>query len=227
MLGNEEVPDNAGPSTSQSASPANNGSCQLCPIVSAHKAQVQAILAQAGTNRPPVSGSFRTTPICSVQTGGGGDVDLTIADIETRYKEDYPDWDRKGKCFPPGPFYFDKLEKTEPWTRACDLEQRLEDARKKVVELDTIPYEADETDTDIIQKCSAKIMETMRAVVTDLSFTNNRQINGVKNMVKGLARVKLEQLKSVNALQTLQELQDKAFEAIKTKTRVWQDYSER
>ena len=227
LLGNDEVPDNVGPSTSQSLSPTNGSSCQLCPIVSAHKAQVQAILAQAGTNRPPVSGSFRTTPICSVQTGGGGDVELTIADIETRYKEDYPDWDRKGTCFPPGPLYFDKLEKTEPWTRACDLEKRLEDARQKVAELHTLPYEADDMDADIIEKCSTKIMETMIAVVTNLSITNNRQIDGVKNMIKGLARGKLEQLKGSDALQALQDLQDKAFEEIKTKSRAWQNYSER
>ena len=227
LLENDEVPDNVGPSTSQSLSPTNGSSCQLCPIVSAHKAQVQAILAQAGTNRPPVSGSFRTTPICSVQTGGGGDVDLTIADIETRYKEDYPDWDRKGTCFPPGPLYFDKLEKTEPWTRACDLEKRLEDARQKVAELHTLPYEADDMDADIIEKCSTKIMETMIAVVTNLSITNNRQIDGVKNMIKGLARGKLEQLKGSDALQALQDLQDKAFEEIKTKSRAWQNYSER
>ena len=206
----------------------NAGPCQFCLIVSAHKSQVETILAQATTDRPLVIETFRTTPICSLQTGGGGEQVVSIELTEQSYKQDYPTWNKKGQSFPPGPLYFDKLENTEPYTRAKDLERKLDKA--KPAELHSLPDVDECSDAELVTKVADNIMETMEAVAADLDVKNTKQIDGVKNMLKGLVRGKLEELRNSDTdigVHALQQLQRKAFEAIKDKSRAWQNYSER
>merc|ERR1711892_198026 len=204
----------------------NAGPCQFCPIVSAHRSQVETILARATTDRPPVNESFRTTPLCSLQTGGGGEQVVSIELTEQSYKQDYPTWNKKGQSFPPGPLYFDKLENTEPYTRAKDLERKLDKA--KPAELHSLPDVDDGSDAELVTKVADHIMETIEAVAADLDVKNKKQIDGVKNMLKGLVRGKLAELRnSDTGVHALQQLQRKAFEAIRDKSRAWQNYSER
>merc|ERR1711892_1001904 len=170
----------------------NAGPCQFCPIVSAHRSQVKTILAQATTDRPPVNETFRTTPLCSLQTGGGGKQVVSIELSEQSYKQDYPTWNKKGQSFPPGPLYFDKLEKREPYTRAKDLERKLDKA--KPTELHSLPDVDDSSDAELVIKVADNIMKTMEAVAADLDVKNPKQIGGVKTMLKGLVRSKVEEL---------------------------------
>ena len=142
---------------------------------------------------------------------------------------DYPKWDSKGSCFPPGPLYLDKLERTEPYTRACDLENKLAKAKEKAINDGWIPFNpVNASNESIIQECSEKIMENLQPYVVELGLEGNNQIQGVKNMLKGLIRGRMGELRNPDqVIQTIQELQGEALEAIETKSRDWQNYSAR
>ena len=201
--------------------------CNFCPIVETHNGETNAIIQKAIANRPPVSDTFRTTPFCSLQTGGGGQTELNIVDIEATYKKDYPEWNKSCQSFPPGnPLYYDKLAKTKPWFRAADLEDRLEEVeRKKVKPISQIPNH--ENQEMLLEDSAAIVMESLLPVSTVLDVKPNK-VKQVKKIIKGQARKSLDELKNpATSHEALNKLQEKALDEIKTKSRDWQNLSER
>ena len=191
------------------------GPCHLCSVVHNHLTEVQKIIQQAKDARPSLSPNFRTTPICSVPTPIGNQ-NLTIDDIELCYKEDHPQWDQGGECFPAGPLYFDKLANKTPYARATDLELSLDAANKKIISILNVPFDRlTESDSDIKEKCWQSIIYSIQPMIKSLSLTNNKAIEGVRKELKNQMQGRLTELKDPSkVIWTLVKLQESVMSMI-------------
>ena len=201
-------------------------SCHLCTIVQHHKLEVQNILKKA-MKRPKLTPNFRNIPIVSVPSPGGS-VDLSISDIENRYKDDHPSWAEGSECFPAGPLYFDKLSKTKPYNTAKDLEIKLEEAKENMQNIENVifdPFHLDEA--SLIKNCCKIIIRSFKNSIKELLLSDKKILEIEKileNRLKGKTNELREQTK---LLETLRDLQRGVLDIVVEKSCCWSNYSER
>ena len=100
--------------------------CLAHPILEHHDKEVEKLLkyAQDPIQRPGRSDDWRKNDICQVSTIANVWETYSVEEAEKRFIKEFPGF---GSCltkFPPGPIYDDTLAKTEPTTRARDLEEK-------------------------------------------------------------------------------------------------------
>ena len=125
---------------SESLSSVTFGPCYLCPTIGNHRAEVKRIV-ENGIG-PKIETSFRDIPLCTIKTPNG-EKSMTLDDIEKMYTKNFPTWDREFQCFPEGPIFYDKLFKIEPFTRAIDIEERVNQLKSKIKHISKVPFDVE------------------------------------------------------------------------------------
>ena len=194
-------------------------SCYLCPIICLHKSEVKRIVETAIGNRPKIDlKSFRSLPICNIKvpTASGEEI-LCLDDIERKYTENYPLWDKKFQCFPEGPIFYDKLFKKEPCTRAIDIENKFFDLRKKIDAISESPFDAErDADETVAEKSLDSIILSLQTLIKFLKLSDNSYIkNHLPKVLYSMIKEKLGMLKDkTKVIDIIHEIQDQAFDKV-------------
>ena len=78
------------------------------------------------------------------------------------YTKNFPTWEREFQCFPEGPIFYDKLFKIEPFTRAIDIEERVNQLESKIKHISKVPFDVEfDTDNEIISKTVNNVLESL------------------------------------------------------------------
>ena len=194
-------------------------SCYLCPIICLHKSEVKQIVEAAIGNRPNIDlESFRSLPICNIKVPtASGEETLCLDDIERKYTENYPLWDKEFQCFPEGPLFYDKLFKKEPYTRAIDIENKFLELRKKISTISESPFDAErDADETVIEKTLNAIVSSLQTLIKFLNLSNNSRINShLPEVLNSKVEEKLEMLKDeTKVIDIIHEIQDQAFDMV-------------
>ena len=142
---------------------------------------------------------------------------MTLNDIEEMYAKNFPLWDKDFQCFPEGPIFYDKLFKKEPFTRAIDIEKKLNQLRNKIQSISKVPFDVKyDFDNVIISKTVDSVLESLRDVIRSLNLENNIRVNkNVPNILSGMVKGKLTELKDASqSIAAIQEIQDKIFDKV-------------
>ena len=185
--------------------------CYFCATIENHKAEVNRIIKNG--NGAKIETDFRDIPLCTIKTPVGDQL-MTLDDIEKMYMKNFPKWDKDFQCFPEGPIFYDKLFKKEPFTRAIDIEEKLNQLRNKVQSISEVPFDVDsDSDNVIISKTVNIIFESLQNVIKCLNMENNLRVkNSLPKILSGMVKGKLTQLKEVSqAVATIHEIQDTIF----------------
>ena len=196
---------------SESLPLATFGPCYLCPTITNHKAEVNKIVENG--NDAKVETGFRDIPLCTIKTPIG-EKSMTVNDIEKIYANNFPTWDREFQCFPEGPIFYDKLFKKEPFTRAIDIEERVNQLKSKIQNISKVPFDVEfDSDNVIISKTVNGILGSLQDLIKCLSLENNsRMKTTLPNILSGMVRGKLTQLKEVSqSIASIHEIQYMIF----------------
>ena len=171
--------------------------CYFCPTIENHKAEVNRIVKNG--NGAKIETSFRDIPLCTIKTPIG-EKPMTLDDIEEMYMKNFPDWDKNFQCFPEGPIFYDKLFKKEPFTRAIDIEERLNQLKNKIQSISKVPFDVNsDSDNAIISKTVKIILESLQDVIKCLNLENNSRVkNSLPKILNGMVKGKLTQLKEAS-----------------------------
>ena len=196
-----------------------DGRCYLCPIICRHKSEVKRTVEAAIGNRPNIDlKSFRSLPICNIKVPtASGEEALCLDDIERKYTENFPLWDKEFQCFPEGPIFYDKLFKKEPFTRAIDIEEKVNQLKNNMQSISEIPFDVEfDSDNFIISKTVNTTLKSLQDVIKCLNLENNSHVkNGLPDIVKGIARGKLTQLKEASqSIASIREIHYDIFRKI-------------
>ena len=196
---------------SESLPSATFGPCYLCPTIGNHRAEVKRIVE----NRicPKIETNFRNIPLCTIKTPMG-EKSLTLDDIEKMYTKNFPTWDREFQCFPEGPIFYDKLFKIEPFTRAIDIEEKVNQLKSKIKHISKVPFDVEfDSDNVIISKTVNNVLESLQDLIKHLSMDNNSRVKKtLPNILSGMVRGKLIQLKEASkSIATISEIQYTIF----------------
>ena len=194
-------------------------SCYLCPIICLHKSEFKRIVESAIGNRPNIDlKSFRSVPICNIKVPTvSGEETLCLDDIERKYTENYPFWDKEFQCFPEGPLFYDKLFKKEPYTRAIDIENKFLELRKKIDAISESPFDAESNaDETVIEKSLDSIILSLQTLIKFLKLSNNSYIKShLPKILYSMVKEKLETLKDkTKVTDIIHEIQDQAFDMV-------------
>ena len=194
-------------------------SCYLCPIICLHKSEFKRIVEAAIGNRPNIDlKSFRSLPICNIKVPtASGEETLCLDDIERKYTENYPFWDKEFQCFPEGPLFYDKLFKKEPYTRAIDIENKFLELRKKIDAISESPFDAErDADETVIEKSVDSIILSLQTLIKFLKLSNNSYIKShLPKILYSMVKEKLETLKDkTKVTDIIHEIQDQAFDMV-------------
>ena len=195
------------------------GPCYLCPTVGNHREKVNKIVESAIKDRPNIDvQSFRLLPLCHIKVPtASGEETLCLDDIERKYTEDFPLWEKEFQCFPEGPIFYDKLFKKEPYTRTVDIENKFLELKKKVNAISETPFDAEnDTDETVIKKSVNSIILSLQTLIKYLELNNNPRIkNGFPKVLYPKVKAKLEMLKDpTKVIDIIQEIQDVAFDMV-------------
>ena len=195
-------------------------SCYLCPIICLHKSEFKRIVEAAIGNRPNIDlKRFRSLPICNIKVPTvSGEETLCLDDIERKYTENYPFWDKEFQCFPEGPLFYDKLFKKEPYTRAIDIENKFLELRKKIDAISESPFDAErDADETVIEKSVDSIILSLQTLIKYLELSNNPRIkSGLPKVLYPKVKAKLVMLKDPSkAIDIIHEIQDEAFDMVR------------
>ena len=144
-----------------------------------------------------------------------GDEPMNLNDIQMRYQNDFPLWNKDFQCFPEGPIFYDKMFKQEPLKRAIDIEKKLQKLKKKVTVISFIPFDSDNDNDDaIVTKTVDEIIQSLQVLISYLQLTNNARVkNGLPKVLNRKVKGSLLQLKnSKKAVAIIQEIQEEAFD---------------
>ena len=194
-------------------------SCYLCPIICLHKSEVKQIVEAAIGNRPNIDlESFRSLPICNIKVPtASGEETLCLDDIERKYTENYPLWDKEFQCFPEGPLFYDKLFKKEPYTRAIDIENKFLELRKKISTISESPFDAErDADETVIEKSVNSIILSIETLIKYLKSSNDSRIKShLPKVLYSMVKAKVEMLKDpTKGIDIFHEIQDEAFDKV-------------
>ena len=191
--------------------------CYLCPTVGNHKAEVNRIVKAAIENLPNIDlQKFKSLPLCHIKVPTGEET-LCLDDIERKYIEDFPLWEKGFQCFPEGPIFYDKLFKKEPFTRTIDIENKFLELRKKVNAISETPFDAEnDMDETVIKKTVNGIILSLQTLIKYLELSNNPRIkSGFPKVLYPKVKAKLEMLKDpTKVIDIIQEIQDVAFDMV-------------
>ena len=197
------------------------GPCYLCPTVCNHREKVNKIVEAAIGNRPNIDlQSFKSLPLCKIKVPtASGEKTLCLDDIERKYTEDFPLWEKEFQCYPEGPIFYDKLFKKEPFTRAIDIENKFFELRKKVHAISETPFDAEkDADETVIEKTVKSIISSLQTLIQYLKLNNNsikRIKSGLPNVLHPKVKAKLEILKDpTKVIDIIREIQDEAFNMV-------------
>ena len=196
------------------------GPCYLCPTVGNHREKVKTIVEAANENRPNIDiQSFRLLPVCHIKVPtASGEETLCLDDIERKYIDDFPLWEKEFQCFPEKPIFYDKLFKKEPFTRAIDIENKFIELRKKVNAITETPFDAEkDADETVIEKTVNSIISSLQTLIKYLELNNNPRIKsgGLQKVLNTKVKAKLEMLKdSTKVIDIIQEIQDVAIDMV-------------
>ena len=195
-----------------------NMTLSCCEIIKNHTGEIKRIVDKAKKNRKIIDiQEFRSKPICHIKRSDG-DVPLNLNIIAENYVKNSPDWKKKFQSFPEGPLFYDSLFKSKPSTRAVDIQNELKELKKKVKIISKTPFdlEKDFDDKIIITKTADAINESLKGVITELNLASNKRVmDKLPNLVKGMIKGKLENLKvAAKSMETINQLQNDAFEKV-------------
>ena len=195
------------------------GPCYLCPTIGNHKAEVNRIVEAAIGNRPNLDlQSFKSLPLCNIKVPTvSGEEDLCLNDIERKYTENFPLWDKEFQCFPEGPIFYDKLFKKEPFTRAIDIEEKVNQLKKKIQCISVVPFDVNsDSDNVMILKTVNVIVESLQVVIKCLNLENNSRVkNSLPKILSGMVKGKLTQLKETSqSIDSIHDIQNNIFEKV-------------
>ena len=188
----------------------------MCPMLCRHKSEVKRIVEAAIENRPNIDvKSFKSLLLCNVKVPtASGEETLCLDDIERKYTENFPLWDKEFQCFPEGPIFYDKLFKKEPYTRTIDIENKFLVLRKKVNVISETPFDAErDADETVIEKSVNNIILSLQTLIKYLKLSNISRIkSGLPKVLYSKIKAKLEMLKDpTKVIDIIQEIQDEAF----------------
>ena len=190
------------------------GPCYLCPTIGNHRAEVKRIVENG--NGAKIETSFRDIPVCTIKTPVG-EKSMTLDDIEKMYTKNFPTWDREFQCFPEGPIFYDKLFKIEPFTRAIDIEERVNQLKSKIQNISKVPFDVEfDSENFIISKTVNSVLESLQDLIKHLSLENNPRVKkSLPNILSGMVRDKLTQLKEASqSIASIHEIQYTIFEKV-------------
>ena len=195
------------------------GPCYLCQTIGNHRAEVNRIVEAAIGNRPNLDlQSFKSLPLCNIKVPTvSGEEDLCLNDIERKYTENFPLWDKEFQCFPEGPIFYDRLFKKEPYTRTIDIENKFLELRKKVYAISETPFDAEkDADETVIKKTVNSIVLSLQKLIKYLELSNNSRIkSGLPTVLCSKVKAKLEIMKDpTKVIDVIQEVQDIAFDMV-------------
>ena len=196
---------------SESLPSATFGPCYLCPTIGNHRAEVKRIV-ENGIG-PKIETSVRDIPLCTIKTPTG-EKSMTLDDIEKMYTKNFPTWDREFQCFPEGPIFYDKLFKIEPFTRAIDIEERVNQLKSKIKHISKVPFDVElDSDDVIISKTVHYVLESLQDLIKHLSLDNNSRVKKtLPTILSGMVRGKLTQLKEAShSIASIHEIQYTIF----------------
>jgi hypothetical protein len=205
---------------SESLPSAAFGPCYLCPTVGNHRAEVNRLVEAAIGNRPNIDlQSFKLLPVCNIKVPtASGEEYLCLDDIERKYTENFPLWEKEFQCFPEGPIFYDKLFKKEPYTRTIDIENKFLELRKKVNTISETPFDAEkDADDTVIEKTVGSIISSLQTLIKYLELSNNPRIkSGLPKVLYPKVKAKLETLKDLTkVIDIIHEIQDEAFDMVR------------
>ena len=191
----------------------------MCPTVGNHKAEVNRIVKAATENRPNIDlQKFKSLPLCHIKVPtASGEETLCLDDIERKYIDDFPLWEKEFQCFPEKPIFYDKLFKKEPFTRTIDIENKLIELRKKANAITETPFDAEkDTDETVIEKTVNSIMASLQTLIKHLELNNNPRIKkSLQKVLNPKIKAKLEMLKDpTEVIDIIQEIQDVAIDMV-------------
>ena len=195
------------------------GPCYLCPTVGNHREKVNKIVETAIEKLPNIGlQNIKSLPFCHIKVPTvSGEETLCLDDIEQKYVKDFPEWDKDLQCFPEGPIFYDKLFKTEPFTRAIDIEERFKQLKNKIQGISEVPFDVEsDSDNVIISKTVNSIWESLQNVITYLNLENNLRVKkNLPNFLSGMVKGKLTQLKEASeSIDSMHEVQNLIFEKV-------------
>ena len=196
---------------SESLPSATFGPCYLCPTIGNHRAEVKRIVESRIV--PKIEASFRDIPLCAIKTPIG-EKSMTLDNIEKMYTKNFPTWEREFQCFPEGPIFYDKLFKIAPFTRAIDIEERVNQLKSKIKHISKVPFDVEfDSDNVIISKTVNIVLESLQDLIKHLSLDNNSRVKKtLPNILSGMVRGKLIQLKeSSQSIASIHEIQYTIF----------------
>ena len=198
----------------ESLPPATLSPCYFCQTIGKHRAEVNKIVENG--NGAIIETSFRDIPLCNIKTPIG-EKSMTLNDIEEMYTKNFPLWEEDFQCFPEGPIFYDKLFKKEPFTRAIDIEKKMNQLRNKIQSISKVPFDAKyDSDNVMITKTVNSVLDSLRDVIRCLNLENNLRVNkNIPSILSGMVRGKLKELKDASqSIAAIQEIQDKIFEKV-------------
>ena len=188
--------------------------CYFCPTIRKHKADVNKAIKNGNSNT--TNTNYKDIPFCTIKTPIG-EKPLNIEVIEEMYMKSFPMWGEDLQCFPEGPIFYGRLSKKEPFTRAIDIEEKLNQLRNKIQSISKVPFDVEsDSDNDIISKTVNIIMENLQDLIKYLNLENNsRMENGLRTILSGMVKDNLTQKQDDSlSIAAILEIQHDIFEKV-------------